>query len=119
MRVSNVLCLKYQFKPDESNYDVRLGMIALKPARGRLVRLRRSLLIANLNFVHFREILLLRRRSSEVPFAGIMIDSLLQHSRRVLGITLAIRLVGFCEGIGGIIGLVEILGLNCGYALEC
>lgn len=61
-------------------------MITLKPARSRLISFCCSFLVANLDLVYFRQILLLRRSSSEIPLARVMVYSLLQHARGVIGV---------------------------------
>ena len=60
----------------------------------------------------------MRRRTSEVAFRGIVVDGLLQHARRVFGVGLAIGFEGFRQRVGGVVGLVEVFGLNRGCALK-
>ena len=60
----------------------------------------------------------MRRRSPEIALRGIMVDGLLQHARRIFGVRLAIGFDRFCQRIGGVVGLVEVFGLDRGGALE-
>lgn len=98
--------------------NARFGMITLKPARSRLVSLCSSFLVPDLDLVDFRQILLLRRRSSEVALARIVVYSLLQHARGVLGVGFTIGFVGFGESIRGVVGFIEVLGLDGGSTLK-
>lgn len=93
-------------------------MITLKPARSYLISLCSSFLVTNLDLVYFRQILLLRRSSSKIALARVVIYRLLQHAGGVLGVGFAVGFVGFGESICGIIGFVEVLGLDDGSALE-
>lgn len=52
-------------------------MVTLKSAGSGLVRLCSSFLVTDLDLVYFRQILLLRRRSSEIALARVVIYCLL------------------------------------------
>ena len=47
-----------------------------------------------------------------------MVDRLLQHACRILGVVFPVRLIRFCECIGGVIGFFEAGGLDCSGFLE-
>lgn len=51
-------------------------MIRLKPARGHIISLQRPLLIPNLDLIYLCQVLLIRRRSPEIPFASVVVYSL-------------------------------------------
>lgn len=98
--------------------NVRFSMITLKPTRSRLISLCSFFLVTNLDLVYFRQILLLRGSSSEIALARVMVYSLLQHARSVLGVSFTVGFVGFGESVCGVVRFVEILGLNGGSALK-
>lgn len=55
------------------------------------------------------------RRAPEVALERVVVYGLLQHARRIFGVGLAVRFEGFGEGVGGVVGLVEVFGLDgCG-----
>lgn len=62
--------------------------------------------------------LLLRGRAPQVPLKHIVLDRRRQHAGGVFGVGLAINLEGFLEGVGGVIGLVQVLGLDGGGFFE-
>lgn len=99
--------------------NVRLRIIVLKPPGRRLVRLDSPLLVPNLHLIHLRQILLLRRGAPEVAFERVVVDGRRQHAGGVLRVGLAVGFVRFGQGVGGVVGLVEVLGLDGGRALEC
>jgi len=104
--------------PQGTGLDSRLCIITLKPPGRRIVRRDRTLVIRNLNLVQFRQILLIRRRPSEVALGCVVGDCACEGLRGIFRVGLAVGLVGFYEGIGGVIGLVEVLGLDCRGAEE-
>ena len=57
--------------------NARFSMVTLKSAGSGLVRLCSSFLVTDLDLVYFRQILLLRRRSSEIALARVVIYCLL------------------------------------------
>ena len=61
----------------------------------------------------------MRRRASEIAFQRVVIYRLLQHARCVFGVGFSVGFEGFGEGVGGVVGLVEVFGLDRGSALEC
>lgn len=93
-------------------------MITLKPAGSGLIGLCSSFLVTNLDLVYFGQILLLRRSSPEISLTRVVVYSLLQYSRGVFGVGLAIGFVGFSESVCGVIGFVEVLALDGGSALK-
>ena len=94
-------------------------MVGLEPPSSCVVCLYRSFWVSNFHFVYFGKILLLCRCSSEIAFAGIVVYSLLQYSGGIFGVGFPVGFVGFCEGVCGIVGFVEVFGLDGGGALEC
>ena len=94
-------------------------MIGLKPPRSHIIRLQSPLLVPNLDLIYLRQILLIRRRSPEIPLACVVVYSLREHPGGIFGVRFSIRFVGFCERVCGVIGLVEVFGLDRGGALEC
>lgn len=54
----------------------------------------------------------MRSCTAEVTLGAVSVDSNVQASRGSLGIFLAVGLKGIDEGVGGIIGLLELIGLN-------
>lgn len=57
--------------------------------------------------------------SSEVAFQGVVIDGLLEHSRRIFGVILPVALVGICQCVGGIVRLLQVVGFDRGGLLKC
>lgn len=96
----------------------RLGVIALEPPRRRLIRLHRPLLIPDLRLIHLGQILLMRRRAPEVALERVVVDGLLQHARRVFRVGFAVRFEGFGQAVCGVVGLVEVFGLDGSGVLE-
>ena len=96
----------------------RFSLVTLKPAGSGLVRLCSSFLVTDLDLVYSRQILLLRRRSSEIALARVVIYRLLQHAGSVLGVGFAVGFVSFGESVGGVVGFIEVLGLDGGSALK-
>lgn len=99
--------------------NLRLRIIVLEPPRRRLVRVDRPLLIPDLHLVHLGQILLVRRRPPEIALHRVVVDGRTQHPRRVLRVRLAVRFVRFRQRVGGVVGLVEVLGLDGRGPLEC
>jgi hypothetical protein len=97
----------------------RFGVVALEPPRRNVVRLNRPLRISNLQLIHLREILLMRRRSPEVPLRRVVSYRLLEHSSCIFRIRLPVRLEGFREGVRCVVGLVELFYLDLSRAFEC
>lgn len=54
----------------------------------------------------------MRSRTSEVTLSAISVDGHVQAFCSSLGIVLAVGLEGIDEGVGGIIGLLELVGLD-------
>lgn len=54
----------------------------------------------------------MRSRTSEVTLSAISVDGHVQAFRSSLGIVFAVGLEGIDEGVGGIIGLLELVGLD-------
>lgn len=93
-------------------------MITLEPPCGRLIRLRSPLLVPKLNLINLCQILLMCRRSSEIALAYVVIYGLLQHAGSILGIRFPVGLVGLRQRIGGVIGLIQVLGLDASSSLK-
>lgn len=98
---------------------LRFGVVALEPPSRNVVRLNRPLLIPNLQLIHLREILLMRRRPPEVPLRRVVSYRLLEYTSCIFRIRLPVRLEGFREGVRCVVGLVELFYLNLSRAFEC
>ena len=94
-------------------------MVGLKPSSSCVVCFYRSFRISNFYFVYLSQILLLCCCSSEIAFAGVVVYSLLQYSGGIFGVGLPVGFVGFCKGVCGVVGFVEVLRLDGSGALEC
>ena len=98
---------------------VRFSIVILKPTRSHLIRLHRSLQIPQIILVQLGKILFVSCRSSKIAFHCIVIDRLLQHSRRILWIILPIAFIRLCQCICRIVRLLEAVRLYRGGFLEC
>ena len=94
-------------------------MVGLKPSSSCVVCFYRSFRISNFYFVYLGQILLLCCCSSEIAFAGVVVYSLLQYSGGIFGVGFPVGFVGFCKGVCGVVGFVEVLRLDGSGALEC
>jgi hypothetical protein len=47
-----------------------------------------------------------------------VVDGLLEHSRRIFGVILSVALVGICQCVGGVIGLLQLVGFDRGRPFE-
>lgn len=92
--------------------SIRLGIIALEPLRGLLICIQRFLHISQLNLIYLGQVLLLSRRAAQVSAQNIVLDRTGENTGRILRVGLAVDLECFLEGIGRIVGLVEVLRLN-------
>ena len=89
----------------------RFSVIAFEPPGRDFVSLHRPLLVPDLHFIDLRQILLMCCRSSKVPLHRVVSNGLLQHTGRIFGVSLAVDLERFGEGIRRIVGLVELFRL--------
>lgn len=60
----------------------------------------------------------MRRGAAKVALGAVPIDGDVQTPHGGLGIVLAVDLEGVDEAVGGVVGLVEVLGLDVGGLLE-
>jgi hypothetical protein len=98
--------------------SLRLGIVALEPARRELIRFHSFLLVAHL-LVDFSLVLLVRRCAPEVALARVVVYRDVDNACGIFGVRLAVDFEGLDERVGGIVGLGEVSGLDgCG-ALEC
>jgi hypothetical protein len=95
--------------------NLRRGIITLVPASSQLVALERALCVAEIHLVQLAQVLLVRSSAAEVTLGAVSVDGHVQTPGGGLGIVLAVGLEGVDEGVCGVIGLLELLGLDlCG-----
>lgn len=94
--------------------NIRFRIVSLEPVGSLLVRVQRLLQVTQLNLVHLSKILLLCCCAAQVAAKYVVLNSTGENADSVLGVCLAVDLEGFLQGVGSVIGLVEILGLDGG-----
>lgn len=101
-----------------SHIHSRFRIVLLVPAGSSLVRLHSALLVSKLYLKELRNVLLPRRGSPKVALQRVVVDRLFKTASSILGVCLSVRLEGLGESVGGIVGLVQVVRLDCGCALE-
>lgn len=95
--------------------NLRHGIITLVPTSSQLVALERALCVAEIHLVQLAQVLFVRSSAAKVTLGAVSVDSHIQTPGGGLGIVLAVGLEGIDEGVCGVIGLLELLGLDlCG-----
>lgn len=94
--------------------NLRCRIIALIPGSSEFVALDSTLSIAEFQLVQLAEILLVGSCAAEITLGAVSVDSDVQASRSSLGIVFAVGLEGIHEGVGSVIGFLQLVGLNLG-----
>jgi|SRR6478609_5857710 hypothetical protein len=93
-------------------FNLRCRIIALIPGSSEFVALDSALGIAEFHLVQLAEIFLVGSCAAEITLGAVSVDSDVQASRSSLGIVFAVGLEGIHEGVGSVIGFLQLVGLN-------
>lgn len=97
---------------------VRFRILLVKPLRRRFIGHHRLLLIPEILLIQLRKCLLVASRPPEVTLPRMMRYDTLEHARGLLGIRLPVHLERFDQGVGSVVGLVELGLLDLGSFFE-
>lgn len=61
----------------------------------------------------------MRRRSPEVALQCVVVDCLLEHSRRIFRVVFPVALVCVCQGVRRIVRLLQVIRFDPGGLFEC
>jgi hypothetical protein len=96
-------------------FNLRCRIIALIPGSSEFVAFDSALGIAKFHLVQLAEVFLVGSCAAEITLGAVSVDSDVKASRSSLGIVFAVGLEGIDEGVGSVIGFLQLVGLNlCG-----
>lgn len=99
--------------------DIRSRSITLIPPSSGLVRLECALHVAQLVLEQLAQILLVRCGPPEVALCTVLVDGEVETSCGIFGVILTVDLERIDVGVGGIIGVFQVVDLDLCSLLKC